>query len=69
MSRDRWVLVGVIGVTLSCLACLTPLAVLALGAIGLGAWAGHLDLVLLPVLGAFLALAAYRYWVARRRTG
>ena len=67
MWRDRWFAVGVIGVALSCLACLTPLAVLALGAVGLGAWAGRLDAVLVVVLLGFLALAVYRYRIAGRR--
>ena len=68
MWHDRWLALGVIGVVLACLACLTPIAVVALGAIGLGAWAGRLDAVLLPAVIVFLALAAYRYWVACRRT-
>ena len=68
MWRDRWFAVGVIGVALSCLACLTPLAVLALGAVGLGAWAGRLDAVLVVVLLGFVALAVYRYRSAGRRT-
>jgi len=68
MGRDRWFAVGVIGAVLSCLACLTPAAVIALGAVGLGAWAGHLDAVLLPVLVGFVALIAYRSRIARRRT-
>lgn len=68
MSRDRWFVVGVIGAVLSCLVCLTPLAVLALATIGLSAWAGHLDVILLPLLVAFIALAVYRYRVACRRT-
>ena len=42
-------------------------AVLALGAIGLGAWTGRLDLVLLPLLAGFLVLAVYR--LRRRRRG
>ena len=67
MWRDRWLAVGVIGATLACLSCLTPIAVVALGAIGLGAWAGRLDIVILPVLAAFIALVIYRYRVARRR--
>lgn len=67
MWRDRWFAFGVIGAALACLACVTPLAVIALGAIGLGAWAGHLDAVLLPALILFLVLAVYRYRVARRR--
>ena len=50
MGRDRWLALGIVGAVLSCLACLTPAAVIALGAIGLGAWAGHLGAIPLPVL-------------------
>ena len=67
MWRDRWFAVGVIGAVLSCLACLTPLAILGLGAVGLGAWTGHLDVILLPVLLVFAGLAFYRYRIAGRR--
>ena len=66
MWRDRWWAFGVIGAVLACLSCLTPFAVVALGAIGLSAWAGHLDIVVLPVLAAFVALMIYRYRVACR---
>ena len=41
-------------------------AVLALGAIGLGAWTGHLDAVLLARLAGFVTLLVYRYWRTRR---
>ncbi len=68
MWRDRWFALGIVGAIVSCLACLTPAVVIALGAIGLGAWTGRLDAILLSVLVAFLALAAYRYWVGRRPT-
>ncbi len=67
MWRDRWVALGVIGAALACLSCLTPFAVVTLGAIGLGAWTGHLDIVVLPVLAAFIALVIYRYRVACRK--
>ncbi len=66
MWRDRWFAVAVIGAVLSCLACLTPLAVVV-AAIGLGAWTGHVDLILLPVLIAFVVFAVYRARVAGRR--
>ena len=66
MWRDRWLTLGIIGAVLSCLACLTPVAVLALGAIGLGAWTGHLDAVLILLLVGFTGLGVYRYWSARR---
>ena len=67
MWRDRWFVAGAIGAVLSCLACVTPLAVLGLGAVGLGAWTGHLDVILLPVLLVFVGLAIYRYRIACRR--
>jgi mercuric ion transport protein len=68
MARDRWLILGIVGTVLSCLACLTPLAVVALGAIGLGAWTGHLDAVLLVLLVGFVTLIVYRYWSTRRTT-
>jgi hypothetical protein len=65
--RDRWLAFGVIGAVLACLSCLTPFAVVVLGAIGLGAWAGQLDIIVLPVLAAFVALVICGYRVACRR--
>ena len=66
--RDWWLAIGVIGAAFTCLACLTPVAVLGLGAIGLGAWTGRLDAILVPLLMGFIVLAVYRYWRTRRRT-
>ena len=68
MWRDRWFVLGVIGAAVACVACLTPIAMLVLGAVGLGAWTGRLDLVLLPMLVGLLLLAGYRYRIVRRRT-
>ena len=67
MWRDRWLVLGVIGAAVTCLACLTPAAVLVLGAIGLRAWTGRLDLVVVPLLVGFVVLAVYRYRSVRRR--
>ncbi|OGK88811.1 MAG: hypothetical protein A2X52_13775 [Candidatus Rokubacteria bacterium GWC2_70_16] len=67
MWRDRWLALGVTGALLTCVACLAPAAVLAVGAVWLGAWVGRLDLVLLPLLVALVALAACRYRARRRR--
>ena len=67
MWRDRWFAVGAIGAALSCLVCLTPLAAVVLGAIGLGAWSGHLDALLLPSLVLFIAVAVYRSGAVCRR--
>jgi len=68
MWRDRWFMLGVFGAILSCLACLTPLAVVVFGVVRLGAWSGHLDVVLLVLLVVSAGLVLYRYRIARRRT-
>ena len=67
MWRDRWLVVGVIGAAVACLSCLTPIAAVILGAIGLGAWVGRVDVVVVPALVACAALAVYRYRIACRR--
>ncbi len=51
--------VGVIGFVLAALCCFTPVLVILLGAVGLSAWIGHLDAVLLPALFGFLVLTVY----------
>ena len=66
MRRDWWFVLGVIGAAVTCLACLTPVAVLVLGAIGLSAWTGRIDIVLLSLLLGFVGLALYRYRLMRR---
>ena len=56
---------GIIGAVLTGLCCVTPVLVILLGAIGLSAWVGWLDVVLIPALAGFVGLAAYALW--RRR--
>lgn len=70
MIRDRLFAAGLIGSVITALCCFTPILVVLLGAVGLSAWLGWLDIVLLPALGAFLALAIYaliRERIARTR--
>lgn len=67
MWRDRWFIGSVIAAVLACVACFTPLVVIGLGAIGLGAWTGRLDMVLLAALVVFVGIAFYRHRVACRR--
>jgi hypothetical protein len=58
MWRDCWFAVGEIGAALVCLAC-----VLALAWVG-RAWAGHVDVLLLPELALFIVVAVHRPRVA-----
>ncbi|HIK33024.1 MAG TPA: mercury resistance system transport protein MerF [Oscillatoriales cyanobacterium M4454_W2019_049] len=54
------------GTIIVALCCFTPFLVLILGAIGLGAYIGYLDYVLLPALGALVGLTFWSYWRYRR---
>jgi mercuric ion transport protein len=57
---------GIVGAVVAAVCCATPVLVLALGALGLSAWVGGLDYVLLPALVLFLGLTAYGLWRRKR---
>lgn len=57
---------GVIGTVVAAICCATPVLVIALGAIGLSAWIGWLDYVLLPSLAIFMGIIAYGLWRRNR---
>lgn len=57
---------GIIGSVLAAICCATPILVIALGAVGLSAWLGWIDYVLLPTLALFLSLTAYGLWRRNR---
>ncbi len=56
---------GIIGTVIAALCCFTPILAVLLGAVGLPAWLGYADYVLLPALGICLAITIYA--VARQR--
>jgi mercuric ion transport protein len=58
---------GIAGSLLAAVCCATPVLVIALGAIGLSAWVGWLDYILLPELAIFVGMTAYGLW-RRNRT-
>ena len=59
---------GVVGAAITAICCFTPALVLLLGFLGLSAWVGWLDHVLLPALVIFVGIIAYgAYGVVRRR--
>ena len=59
MADKKLLGVGLVGSVVAAICCFTPALVVALGAIGLSAWLGWLDIVLLPVLGLFVLLTIY----------
>ncbi len=59
MNDKTLLRVGVIGGVITALCCFTPVLVVLLGAVGLSAWIGWLDYVLLPALLIFVGFTAY----------
>ncbi len=59
MDHKLCVRTGVTGAVIAAVCCFTPLLVVAFGALGVSAWLGWIDLVLLPALALFVALTVY----------
>lgn len=56
---------GIAGSVIAAVCCATPLLVILLGGLGLSAWAGWLDYVLMPALVIFVGITIYA--LRRRR--
>ena len=67
MNDKSMLKTGVIGSIVAALCCFTPVLVVLLGAVGMSAWLGWLDYVLLPALAFFLGLTAYAFFRNRSR--
>jgi mercuric ion transport protein len=50
---------GVTGSVIAAICCATPVLVIALGVLGLSAWVGWLDYVLIPTLVIFVGITIY----------
>lgn len=57
---------GIVGSVIAAICCFTPVLVVVFGVVGLSAWLGWLDYVLLPALGIFLGMTAYGLWRRQR---
>jgi len=64
MTDRRLIATGIVGTVIAAFCCFTPVLVVMLGAVGLSAWLGWLDYVLLPALAFFVALTVH---AVRRR--
>ncbi len=67
MSDIGLLITGIVGSGISAVCCFTPVAVITLGALGLSAWTGGLDYVLLPALAIFLGVTALAVFRIRRQ--
>ena len=50
---------GIAGSVIAAICCATPVLVIALGVVGLSAWTGWLDYVLIPALVVFVGITIY----------
>lgn len=67
MNDQALIKTGIIGSLIAALCCATPILVIGLGAVGLSAWAGYLDYVLLPVLTISLGMVGYGLYKRRHQ--
>jgi mercuric ion transport protein len=66
MKPKTTLIASLTGTVIIALCCFTPILVIGLGLIGLSAWIGYLDSVLLPALGVMIGLTIVSYWRYRR---
>jgi len=57
-SNGKLLKTGIAGSILAAICCFTPVLVILFGSLGLSAWIGWLDYVLLPSLVLFLSITA-----------
>jgi len=62
MKKSTLLKTGIIGTAIAALCCFTPVLVILFGAVGLSAWVGHLDALLLPMLIFFPGLTAFAFF-------
>lgn len=59
MNNRTLLKTGIIGTVIAALCCFTPVLVVLLGVVGLSAWLGWLDYVLIPALLVFVGITIY----------
>jgi mercuric ion transport protein len=59
MNNRTLLKTGIAGSVIAAVCCATPVLVILLAALGLSAWAGWLDYVLVPALVVFVGITIY----------
>ena len=57
---------GLVGSVIAAICCFTPVLVVVFSVVGLSAWLGWIDYVLLPALAIFLGMTANGLWRRQR---
>ena len=66
--RQKLMNTGIVSTVIVAVCCFTPALAILLGAVGLSAWLGWLDYVLLPLLAGCMGLVIYAATTQPRRT-
>lgn len=66
MNDATLIKTGAIGTVVAAICCATPVLVIAFGAVGLTAWIGYLDIVLLPILALCIGVLGYGLYKRRQ---
>ena len=66
MNNRKLLNIGIAGSVIAALCCFTPVLVVLLGVVGLSAFMGTLDLILLPALALFPSITVYALWKRTR---
>lgn len=53
---------GIVGSVIAAVCCATPILAIVFAALGLSAWVGWLDYVLIPTLVGFVGTTIYALW-------
>lgn len=59
MNNRTLLRTGIVGSVVAAVCCATPILVILFGVLGLSAWAGWLDYVLIPALVVFIGITIY----------
>jgi len=65
--KSRLLTTGIVGAAVTAICCVTPLLVVLFGLLGVSAWLGWIDMILLPLLGLFIALTVYALITTKRK--
>ncbi|WP_373085293.1 mercury resistance system transport protein MerF [Sneathiella sp.] len=68
MKDKNLLKIGIVGTVIAALCCFTPLLVILVSAVGLSAFLGMLDIVLLPALAIFIGITGYALWKLNHKT-
>ena len=61
MTKKHLLQFGIVGTIIAAICCFTPALVVLLASVGLSAWLGWLDSLLIPLLVVFIAITAFAF--------